>query len=391
MLRNRPPPHGPPTSAVQRRQRRAPIMAPLAALALSACAKPMDRSSSPPAVPVTVVTAAERTVPVQLHAVGDAEPLAVVAIKAQVSAQLVRVHFKEGQDVAAGDVLFSLDRRPFETSLLQVQANLARDQAQSVNAKAQAERAARMIVPGVISKEQYDQAMAQTKAAEATVQADRAAVASARLQLDYCTIRAPIGGRTGSLVVNEGNLVKAEDTTPLVVINTIRPMYVTFALPEQQLPQVQRYFGHGALSVNATIPGDDQEELSGQLSFVDNQVDRTTGTIRLKATFANEDRRLWPGQFVNVAVTLTERPATVVVPARAVQRGQDGSYVFVVGVDHKAELRPITVGDASGDDLVVEKGLTVGETVVTDGQLRLTPGAVVVARGQPPAATGAAR
>ena len=349
----------------------------------------MDHSTSPPPVPVTVAAATARTVPVELRAVGDAEPLAVVAVKAQVSAQLVRVHFKEGQDVTAGDLLFTLDKRPFETALQQAQANLARDQAQSANAKAQAERAARMVVPGVISREQYDQAMAQAKAAEATVQADRAAVASSRLELDYCVIHAPIGGRTGSLVVNEGNLVKAQDATPLVVINTIRPMYVAFALPEQDLPQIQRYFSRGALPVSATIPGDDDGALVGQVSFVDNQVDRATGTIRLKATFANDDRRLWPGQYVNVVMTLTERPAAVVVPAQAVQQGQAGSFVFVVGLDHKADVRPITVGDAAGEDVVVEKGLAAGETVVTDGQLRLTPGSTVVARGQPQAANGA--
>jgi membrane fusion protein, multidrug efflux system len=364
------------------------VLGALAMLALGACAKPMDHASSPPPVPVTVAAAAARTVPMQLRAVGDAEPLAVVAVKAQVSAQLMRVHFQEGQEVTAGDVLFTLDRRPFETALQQAQANLARDQAQAANAKAQAERAARMVVPGVISQEQYEQSMAQAKAAEATVQADRAAVASSRLELDYCTIRAPLGGRTGNLVVSEGNLVKAEDSTPLVVINTLRPMYVAFALPEQDLPQLQRYLAHGVLPVSATIPGDDDGALAGQVSFVDNQVDRSTGTIRLKATFANDDRRLWPGQYVNIALTLTERPGTVVVPAQAIQRGQAGSYVFVVGADRKAELRVVTVGDASGDDVVVDKGLAAGETVVTDGQLRLTPGATVVARGQPQAANG---
>jgi multidrug efflux system membrane fusion protein len=223
--------------------------------------------------------------------------------------------------------------------------------------------------------------------AEATIQADRAAVERVRLQLEYSTIRSPIDGRTGSLMVHEGNLVKANDKdSVLVVINQLTPIYVTFAVPEQELPAVQRHLAAGQLSVEAAIPQSAEPPEQGVLSFVDNTVDRATGTIRLKATFANPDRRLWPGQFVNVVLTLAAQPDAIVVPSQAVQTGQNGTYVYVVRADRTAEVRPVVVARQREGEAVIQQGLQPGETVVTDGQLRLTSGSQVEVKGSGPRA-----
>jgi multidrug efflux system membrane fusion protein len=326
--------------------------------------------------PVTIATATVATVPVTLHAIGNVEARSSVAVKAQVAARIEQAHFTEGQDVHQGDLLFTLDRRPFETSLQQAEANLAKDQAQLENARAQADRYTKLFEAGIVSKEQYDSMRSSAAALEAGVRADRAAIDKARIDLSYCAIQAPIAGRAGALLVHPGNLVKDNDAT-LVVLNQIHPIYVAFSVPEQHLAEIKRYRAAGPLAVQASIPSDEQDPARGELTFIDNAVDSATGTIRLKATFDNSDRRLWPGQFVNVALTLSRQPNSVLVPSRAVQTGQTGQYVFVVKADRTAEYRPVVPGETIDAQTVIQKGLAAGETVVTDGQLRLLPGVKV--------------
>jgi len=252
--------------------------------------------------------------------------------------------------------------------------------AQAQNARAQAARTQDLAARGIATREQLDQSTTNASALDATVAADRAAVDNAKVQLQYATIAAPIAGRTGALMVHPGNLVRANDTQPLVIINQIAPIYVTFAIPEAQLPAFKRYMAQGTVRVTAQAPNDTGPAASGRITFVDNAVDQTTGTIKLKGTFANENRHLWPGQFVNVDVTLSTEPNAVVVPAPAVQTGQQGTFVFVVKPDQTVELRPVTADRSIGSDTVIDKGLKPGETVVTDGQLRLVPGARITVK-----------
>ncbi len=329
-------------------------------------------------VPVTVTRAIKKTVPIELSAIGNVQSYAKVQIKAQVEGQLTGVHFKEGQEVHKGDLLFTIDPAPFQARLQQARANLARDRARLLNAKKQVERYASVATKGYVSAEQFDQVRTDAMALEATVKADEAAVESARLELKYCTIRSPLTGFTGELKVDQGNLIKANDNDkPLVIIRQVSPIYVVFSLPEQYLAEVKQYLSRGPLQVEAVIPGGRVDPVRGRLSFVDNAVDTTTGTIQLKATFANQDKILWPGQFVNVALILTTQPDAVVLPPQAVQTGQDGQYVFVVAADSTAEYRPVVVSRSFPDEVIVAKGVRVGERVVTDGQLRLAPGAPV--------------
>jgi multidrug efflux system membrane fusion protein len=315
--------------------------------------------------------------PRSVQLIGSVEPSHTVAIRAQVTGELTEVNFKEGDDVHEGDVLFALDRRPLETAVAQAQANLARDEAQSANSTKEAQRAADLAQRGIATREQVDAASSAAVALQATVAADRAALENARVQLEYATIPAPISGRTGALMVHAGNLVRANDTNPLVVINQITPVNVTFSIPEAQLPIVKQYLAKGAVRVEASAPGDDAGPSVGRITFIDNAVDPTTGTIKSKGSFENADRRLWPGQFVNVALTLATDPKAIVIPTTAVQAGQQGSYVFVVKDDRTVEVRQIDVGRAVGDETIIDKGLTTGETVVTDGQLRLIAGSTV--------------
>src|SRR5919204_1484104 len=335
------------------------------------------------AVPVTIAQVQQKPVPITIGIIGSVEAYSNVAVRAQITGELTSVNFKEGDDVTKGQVLFTLDRRPFETALAQAEAVLNRDSAQAQNAKAQAARIQDLAARGIATREQLDQATANAAALDATVNADRAAVESARVQLQYATIAAPISGRTGALMVHPGNLVRANDTTPLVVINQIAPIYVTFALPEAQLPDFKRYLARGTVRVTAQPPSDSGDPASGRITFVDNAVDQSTGTIKIKGTFANERRRLWPGQFVNVVVTLTTDPSAIVVPSAAVQTGQQGQYVFVVKPDQTVEIRPVTVARASDTETVLKSGVRPGETVVTDGQLRLTQGARISVKGAP--------
>lgn len=325
-------------------------------------------------VPVTVASVEQKTVPMEIQSIGTVIAATTVQVRSQITGEMTAVHFKEGDDVKQGQLIVSLDRRPLEAALQQAQATLARDIAQANNAKAQATRYLDLQQRGIATKEQVDQMTSQAAALDATVNADRAAVENAKVQLDYASIEAPITGRTGLLQVHPGNLIRANDTTAIVTINRITPVYVSFAVPEAQLPELKRYMARGQLTVRAQAPDETGGPSIGKVNFVDNAVDVTTGTIKVKGTFPNEDRRLWPGQFVNVTVTLSQEQNAVVVPAPAVQIGQQGQYVFVVKGDQTVELRPVTVARTNGNDMVIKDGLKAGETVVTDGQLRLVPG-----------------
>jgi multidrug efflux system membrane fusion protein len=333
------------------------------------------------AVPVTVASVVQKAMPIDIRVIGTAEPYSTVAVHAQITGELTTVNFNEGDEVKKGQVLFTLDRRPLDAALQQAQANLEHDQAQSVNARAQAARYQDLLKRGIATREQVDQNNSNAAALDASVGADRAAIESARVQLAYATIAAPLAGRTGALQVHAGNLVRANDTTPLVIINQIAPIYVSFGVPEAQLPALKRYMARGSLRVQAAPPNEDGAPSSGRITFVDNAVDQTTGTIRIKGAFGNEDRRLWPGQFVNVQVTLTTDPSAIVVPTTAVQTGQQGDYAFVVKSDQTVELRTVTVARSAGDETVIKTGLKPGEIVVTDGQLRLVPGSRISAKG----------
>jgi membrane fusion protein, multidrug efflux system len=349
------------------------------------------KAAPPPAVPVTVGSAVRKTMPVELGAIGRVEPLQTVAVRALVGGQLLRVAFGEGQDVNKGELLFLIDPRPYQAALDSASARLMRDRVMSTKADADVRRYAELVTKEYVTKEQYDQIQATAQSLKATLQEDQAAVESARLQVGYCTIHAPIGGRTGSLNAHAGNLVKPNDDTPMVVVHQILPIYVSFAVPESHLPEIKRHQGQGDLEVRAVPPNTAVTPSHGELTFVDNQVDRTTGTILLKATFQNQDRSLWPGQFVNVVLTLARQTDAVVVPAQAVQNGQQGQFVFVVRGDRTVESRPIVVNRTIGAEAVVERGLAPGEVVVTDGQIRLAPGVRVEEKGGPaPAAPVAA-
>jgi multidrug efflux system membrane fusion protein len=336
-----------------------------------------------PAVPVTTAVVAEKAIPLELAAIGSAEAYQTVAVRAQITGGLTSVLFKEGDDVKKGQALFTLDRRPLEAALEQARANLQRDTAQAANAKAQAQRYQDLAARGIATKEQVDTSATAAAALDATLEADRATIENATVQLQYATIAAPISGRTGALMVHEGNLVRANDAAPLVVINQVTPINVTFGIPEARLPDLKQYMAKGSVKVEALAPNDTGQPSVGRITFVDNAVDPTTGTIRIKGVFPNEARHLWPGQFVNVTVTLTTDPRAIVVPTTAVQTSQTGQYVFVVKPDQTVELRTVSVARAADDQMVIRQGLKAGETVVTDGQLRLTPGTRISVKSGP--------
>jgi len=354
---------------------------------LPACSKesPKQPPAYPP-VPVTVATVASKSIPVQIRAIGNVETYSTVGVKSQIGGLLMRVHFKEGQDVKKGDLLFTIDPRPYETALRQTEANLAKDNAQLENARVEVNRYAELVKKGYVAQEQYDQIRTNAAALEATVNASRAAVENAQLQLKYCYIYSPLTGRTGDLITNEGSLIKANDVS-MVVINQIQPVYVNFSVPEQGLSEIKKYVSEGKLKVEAFLSISDKDPEVGVLTFIDNSVDISTGTIKLKASFANKDKKLWPGQFVNVTMTLRTQSDAIVVPSQAVQTGQQGQFVFIVK-EGLAELRPVSVGITYEDMVVIESGLVSGEQVVTDGQMRLMPGAKVEIR-QPGQPTGA--
>ncbi|HYB92277.1 MAG TPA: efflux RND transporter periplasmic adaptor subunit [Candidatus Binataceae bacterium] len=348
----------------------------IAIVSMAACSGGSgSESGERDAVPVLVAKVVQKTVANSVHVIGRVEAYSTVDLKARVDGQVTDVHFREGQDVKQGDLLFNLDPSPFKAALAQAEANLAKDRAQQLQAVADEQRYHYLLTQGVGSQQQFDQAHASADALRAVGQADTAAVETAKLNLSYTTIRSPIDGRTGSLLVHPGNLVKGNAETAMVEINQIEPVYVDFSLPEQRLPDVRKFMANHKLAVEASVPGQQGEPERGELSFVDNTVDTKTGTIQLKGIFANRDRRLWPGQFVDATLILNERPDTVVVPSQAIQTGQDGSYVYVVEAGMKVATRTVVIGDSQDGATVVERGLKSGETVVTDGQLRLMPGA----------------
>jgi multidrug efflux system membrane fusion protein len=331
-------------------------------------------------IPVALATVQRKAMPVQLRVVGSVEPSYAVAVRPQVTGELRAVNFEEGQDVAEGQVLFEIDRRPLEAALRQAQANLERDIAQSANAEAQAKRYDDLARRGIATKEQVETLRTEAAALAAAVAADRAAVEQATVQLEYATIKAPIAGRTGTLFVHPGNLVRPNDTMPLVVINRLSPVNVAFGVPEGQLASLRQHLAAGTTRVEAEIPNDSRSASIGRINFIDNAVDQATGTIKVKGTFPNEGRRLWPGQYVNVIVTLETEPNALVVPTVAVQTGQHGQYIFVVTPEQTVDLRPVTISRTIGLESVIQGKVAVGDSVVTDGHLRLTPGSRIVAK-----------
>jgi membrane fusion protein, multidrug efflux system len=348
-----------------------------------------DGARTREAIPVLVATAARKTMAIQVRAVGNVEAFSTVSVKSQITGVLTQAHFKEGQNVKKGQLLFTIDPRPLEAALKQGEANLARDVAQLQNAREQARRYAELFKKQYVSQEQYEQIRTNADALEAVVEADRAAVENAKVQLSYCYIYSPIDGQVGSLLVNEGNLVRVNDATPLVVINQVTPINVTFSVPEQNLADIRRHMATGSLKVDARFQSDEGRAEQGNLVFIDNTVDRTTGTIKLKAEFKNADRRLWPGQFINVALTLSTQSDAVVVPSEAVQVGQEGQHVFVVKPDNSVEVRPVVVARTDEGEAVIANGLQPGEQIVREGQFLLGPGSRIEVKDGKPTEAGA--
>ncbi len=356
------------------------------------------------AVPVVVATSVKKDVPIEVAAVGVVEAYTTISVKSLVNGQLTDFFFKEGDYVKAGDKLFSIDSRPYEAQLAQAEANVKKDAAQILQAQANlsrdaanqkyahdsAERYSRLGADGIVSKDQIQQLASQADALEQSVAADRAAIESAKaqmvaddanvqnikVQLGYCVMTAPIEGRTGNVSVKKGNIV-APNTVEVLTINQVEPIYVTFSVPEARLPEIRRYMAQGSLAVTTKPQDGNDTGQQGQLTFIDNQVDTTTGTIKIKGTFPNKDRKLWPGQFLNVTLRLTTQPNAVIVPNQAVQNGQEGQFIYVVKPDMTVDARTVTTGPRVDQDLVILSGIEDGETVVTDGQLRLQPGSLV--------------
>lgn len=331
---------------------------------------PPAQAAADPTVPVVLAVAKQRAVPVTIGVIGTVEAYSTVSVKSRVDGQLIAAHFTEGQAVKRGDLLFTIDPRPYEAQVAQAEATLE-------GARKDLERYQQLAKQSIVPRQQLDQAAATEKANAATVKADQAALAFARLQLEYTRIYSPVDGRTGSILVHAGNLVKANDTTGLVTINQVEPIHVTFSVPEKYLPEIKRRMAEGTLRVTATAPGDDGPPSEGTVSFVNNAADPTTGTIQLKGTFANEDERLTPGQLVDTVLTLYTLQSAVTVPEAAVQSSQSGPAVFVVKPDMTVELRPVTVGISEDGYSVIEEGIAPGERVVVEGQLRLANGTKV--------------
>jgi len=373
--------------------------------ALAGCKQqPQVRSMGPPVVPVSVAKAVQESVPTELRVVGTVDASSIVQVKSQVAGELVKVAFTEGQNIAKGDLLFQIDPRPFEDALRQAEANVARDRAQIAQAEAalardsaqakfnegDAVRYAELQKEGLASKSQSDQSktsadvareaarvtQATIESSRAALAADEAAVAAAKLNLDYCQIHAPISGRTGNLLVHAGNLVKVNDVS-MVIIHQVEPIFVDFSVPEQHLATIRRLNSQRKLAVRVFTRDNPDRAAVGSLSVIDNTVDSSTGTIHLKGTFANRDGTLWPGQFVTAVLTLDTNQNATVIPAEAVQNGQQGQFVYLVKADHTVEMRIVTPGRLFGKKTVIDKGIAPGDTVVIDGQLRLFPGAQV--------------
>src|SRR6266850_3118506 len=345
---------------------------------LSACVGTKAAPGPPPPVPVMAALVEQRDVPLQVHAIGAVEAYSMVAVKTQITGELTGVFFKEGEDVQKGQLIFTIDKRPLEADVRRAEGALARDEAQARNALSEQKRYESLVKAGVVSTQEYDRVASNAAALEAAVRADKGALENAKVQLVYASIYSPINGRTGNLLVHQGNMIKANDVPALVNINQVEPIYVTFTVPQQYLADVKQYSRNGSLPVQALIPGDARGTITGKLSFIDNTVDSSTGTIKLKGVFANSDRRLWPGQFVDAYLTLKTQSNALVIPSQAIQNGQQGTFVYVIKDDSTVEARPITTSETQhAGQVIVQKGLAVGERIVTDGQLRLVPGAKV--------------
>lgn len=362
---------------------RARVTGPLLALSiLAACS---DNGAAPPgakskpavAVPVTTAQALRKTMPLKLQAIGNVEASTTVIVKSRIDGQITAVHLQDGHDIARGQLLFELDARALEAQVRQMQAAVQRDLALVANNAAKEKRYAELLQQGFISADAYNQIRTDLDAARATAAANEAALEAARIQLSYTRIVSPITGRAGKVMIQLGNVVKANDTLPLVTINAVAPIYVSFAVPEQHLPTIRAFLAKGPLAVRAVPTGESRAESEGRLSFIDNAVDQLTGTIRLRATFPNRDNVLWPGQFANVTLTLDRQENALVIPADAVQNGPKGAFVYVIKPDSSAEMRSVRVDRTDGPEAVIGEGLKDGETVVTSGQIRLTPGAKV--------------
>lgn len=346
----------------------------LAGLGKTPAAAPGGGASAP--VPVLVAQATHQDMPVQVEAIGWVESFATVRVRSRVDGQLTEIRFDEGQSVKAGEHLFTIDPRPFQAALLLAEANLARDQALAEDARKEFEWVEDLFKQGTATQRERDRIKARMDSTLATVRADQAAIENARLQLEYCTIKSPIDARAGDRLTDVGNMVKANDTL-LVTLEQVSPIHVSFSVAEQHIDAIRQYMQAGELAVEAVNPADAKVLEIGVLTFMDSSVDRATGTIRLKGTYRNEGRRLWPGQYVNVRLRLAVRRNQVVVPTEAVQTGQRGQFVFVIGEGGKAEVRPVVPGESMANQSIISEGLAAGEVVVTDGQLRLTNGAKV--------------
>ena len=359
------------------------------ALATTACSPQVPEATGKPdqrnqanavkrPVPVLAAQAVQKDFPLEIRAIGNVESYATVSIKARVTGELHKIHFKEGHEVAKGDLLFTIDPRPLEAALREAKARLEKDKSLAEKAEADNRRYESLVQGGFISQEQFDQVRSNLSSLQATVVGDEAVVENAKLQLDYTSIYSPISGRTGTILIDQGNMIKAnDDNKSLVVIEQVHPIYVSFSVPEANLPQIMERMKGQDLVVNAMSDGSKSGPEKGKLSFVDNTVDSKTGTIRLKGTFDNSARRLWPGQFVNIALTLGSLQNVVTVPSQAVQTGENGLFVFVITSENTVQLKPVKTGKSYGGETIIENGIMAGEQVVTDGHLRLTPGATV--------------
>ncbi len=352
----------------------------LLASAALGCGGGKRAGGGPPPVPVRTGEVKKMAVPLEIAAIGHVEAYTTVSVKPRVGGEVREVGFKEGDDVKAGGLLFVIDPRPFEAALSEAKANLARDRARLTEAEQTFKRYEDLIKKEYITQEQFDQARANQEALRATTQADEAAIENNQLNLEYCRITAPVSGRTGGLLVHPGNIVKANDDKPLVVINQVEPVFVSFAVPEKDFIEVKRRSADARLPVAATPQGGKSE--TGELTFLDNAVDPTTGTIMLKGLFPNHDRVLWPGQYVNVSLTLKVDEDALVAPIDAIQTGQAGTYVFAVKPDQTVEIRPVVVRRNWGVWALVTSGLAAGDRVVTDGQLRLAAGSKIIERSE---------
>lgn len=333
--------------------------------------------ASAPAVPVTAGTAEARDMPVFVRGIGSVQAFNTVTVKTRVDGQIVKVDFTEGQEVKAGDLLFEIDPRPFQAALAQATANKQKDEAQLVSATADLDRTAALLPKGFQTRQTYDQQKAQVGQLQASIRADQAQVEAAQLNLDYASIRSPIDGRTGARLVDIGNIVHAADNTGLVTVTQLHPIFVSFTIPQQQLDTLRERQSAGPLEVRA-LTQDDQKQLAvGKLTLIDNQVDQATGTLHMKAQFDNSDAALWPGEFVNVRLVVSVEKNAVTVPARAVQEGPNGSYLFVIKPDDTVDMRVVEVSQTDQDLAVIKKGLSAGERIVVDGQYRLDQGTKV--------------